>query len=303
MVGVSLALLAALAVATLGLLAFLAVYLLPHPLMEVLGFGCVHQALCTHGLPLWAQISIWLPPVGLLGWVLVSLTRTIVRHARSNRRTEAMVKLRGRRLDPCDRFARYEVTDERLFAFTAGLLHPVVVVSSALVRALSSEEITAVLAHEEAHATRHDNLALTFVNAAARALFFLPGVARSADSVRRHVELAADARAGDRIGDALSVAGAVTRVAGLLLQASGDRVTVSAVPRAATGFSHDDLVVERVERLVFDTQRTSSRRRLLTSLVALVLVFLVVCSSGYAVGAGSLGGADQTAACLEIQGH
>jgi hypothetical protein len=63
-------------------------------------------------------------------------------------------------------------------------------------------------------------------------------------------------------------------------------------------FSHDDLVIERVERLVFKRGQAPSRSRLVTSVAALVLVFLVVCSSGYAVCVGSLGGVDQAAACL-----
>lgn len=300
LVSVCLAMLAALLLAALGLLVFLTIYLLPRPLAGGLGVVCLHQPLCTHGLPLWAQFTIWMPPVVLLGWIVTSLGRTIFRHTRSNHRVRTLATAHGRRLDVSGRFPRYEMSDGRPFAFTAGLLRPLVVVSAGLARSLTAEEMAVVVAHEEAHAARRDNLVLTFAQAAADSLFFLPGARRMHETLRRSVELGADARASEHTGDPLTVAGTVTRVAGLLTRAAGHPFAVTGAQSDMPAFSHDDLVVERVERLVFKRGQAPSRSRLVTSVVALVLVFLVVCSSGYAVGVSSLGGVDQTSACLSI---
>ncbi len=52
-----------------------------------------------------------------------------------------------------------EVRLSRLIAFSAGLARPVVVLSTSLLRALDSERLAAIVAHERAHCRRRDNLA------------------------------------------------------------------------------------------------------------------------------------------------
>lgn len=77
-------------------------------------------------------------------------------------------------------------------AFCAGLLRPVVVVSSSLVSSLSPPALAAVLAHEAAHARRRDPLRQILVYATARGLWIAPAARRGADHLRLRFEVAAD---------------------------------------------------------------------------------------------------------------
>lgn len=77
--------------------------------------------------------------------------------------------------DPCPR------------AFCAGLLRPIVYISTGALALLDEDELSAVLLHEQHHARRRDPLRLAASRALARALFFLPWLSELA---RRHQELA-----------------------------------------------------------------------------------------------------------------
>ena len=77
-------------------------------------------------------------------------------------------------------------------AFCAGLLRPRIYVSTGALRALGSDELGAVLAHESHHARRRDPLRMLVARALGDALFFLPGMRRLSQRYGALAELAAD---------------------------------------------------------------------------------------------------------------
>ena len=103
---------------------------------------------------------------------------------------------------------------------------------------LYNEELTAVLAHERAHALRRDPARAAAVRVAARALFYLPLASHLADKALVASELGADASATRAAGqDAL--VGALLKVLGEIRPALG----------SATEMASLDALDSRIEAL------------------------------------------------------
>ena len=84
------------------------------------------------------------------------------------------------------------IADERPRAFCAGLIRPMVYVSSGAVELLDQAALGAVLAHERHHARRRDPLRLAAGRVGARALFFVPGLRELLERQQSLAELSAD---------------------------------------------------------------------------------------------------------------
>jgi Zn-dependent protease with chaperone function len=82
--------------------------------------------------------------------------------------------------------------DEQAQAFCAGVLRPRVYVSTGAVRLLQEDELCAVLAHERHHRDQRDPLRIALGRVIARALFFMPVLARLHGRYCAIAELAAD---------------------------------------------------------------------------------------------------------------
>ncbi len=82
--------------------------------------------------------------------------------------------------------------DEQAQAFCAGVLRPRVYVSTGAVRVLAEAELRAVLAHERHHRDQRDPLRIALGRVVARALFFMPVLARLHGRYCGIAELAAD---------------------------------------------------------------------------------------------------------------
>jgi Zn-dependent protease with chaperone function len=114
------------------------------------------------------------------------------------------------------------VPGSRLF-HAIGPIRRRIIVSSDLARALTSDELTSALAHEEAHLARRDPLASSLLSAAA--LFVPPPIARWLQRIHRQAaEQACDAAAARRMGDGTPVAAALIKVAALQRQSSASVV-------------------------------------------------------------------------------
>jgi Zn-dependent protease with chaperone function len=99
---------------------------------------------------------------------------------------------------------------ERPHAFCAGLLRPVVYVSTGAIQELGDEELEAVLAHEHLHRVRRDPLRIASARVLGEALFFLPVLRRLAARYATLAELAADEHAvAAHGGDTSPLAGAM----------------------------------------------------------------------------------------------
>ncbi len=124
-----------------------------------------------------------------LGAIVVALgLRAAARELRENRRFARAVRARGVREHGDVRV----FDDPRAQAFCAGLLRPRLYVSTGATRLLGEDELGAVLAHERHHRDRHDPLRIAIGRVLARALFFMPALARLHSRYCADAELAAD---------------------------------------------------------------------------------------------------------------
>lgn len=134
-------------------------------------------------------------------------------------------------------------------AFSAGLLRPTVVVSSALVGSLDPAPLEAVLAHEAAHARNRDPLRQVLTHAVGRGLWIVPAARRTAEHQRLRHELAADhcARswAGRRaLGEALLAFHSTAESASAPAIAGGGTALGARIDALVPGASPPRLVVE-----------------------------------------------------------
>jgi Zn-dependent protease with chaperone function len=292
--------------AVLGLLAVLALILSPHRLMGGLGVACVDGAACSHLLPLWAQFGIWMLVLGPLTALVWRATRTTVSALCSAGRVKRLALARGRALaggNPGRALSLnpvYELDEPGVLACAVGIRRPLIMVSAELHESLCREEFEVVVAHEEAHIAARHNLVLLVARVIEKALFFFPGAREAHRGVRRSVEMAADASATDRTNDALLVASSLSRVAGLLFDSVNARSLNARPihPRLAAAFlGSEELVVQRVRRLVADQRPAGSRRRLVLAVAALALAFSVFGSGMYALAGNSLRADSQISHC------
>ncbi|HEU0316635.1 MAG TPA: M56 family metallopeptidase [Solirubrobacteraceae bacterium] len=84
------------------------------------------------------------------------------------------------------------IADPQPRAFCAGLLRPRVYLSTGALAVLDDAALSAVLAHERHHASRHDPLRLAVGRVLARALFFLPEFGGLVERQQALAELSAD---------------------------------------------------------------------------------------------------------------
>jgi Zn-dependent protease with chaperone function len=103
------------------------------------------------------------------------------------------------------------VRSPRPFAFTAGLLRPLVYVSTGLRESLSPSDLAVVVAHERAHARRRDALT-TWAAAWLGALHLRSTGRRLAADLRAACERACDEDAARAVGARVDVAAALVRV-------------------------------------------------------------------------------------------
>jgi Zn-dependent protease with chaperone function len=289
--------LASMAVVVLGLSIFLFLFLAPHWLMGRSGTACVFGTYCLHALPPWLLFTLWLSVTAILGWMIVRMGWTCLVAVRASGRVRRAVLARATPITTSSKYPVYEAADPTIFAWTAGFWRPFILVTQGLRESLPPEELDVVLAHEEAHASGHDNLILLVSRIIGSALRFFPGATRAHAGVRRSVEISADAFASRGTGDRLLVAMSVSRVARLLIDPVPFRSFAAREITAA--FAHGELAVERVQRLVGDQHPVASRRRLLFGVASLALVLIVFGASLHSVSGNSLRGDPGAVACAE----
>lgn len=294
--------------AVLGLLGFLVVYMAPHSLMERLGLGCVHGDGCPHTLPTWIQFGLWSLPLAFLTWFLGRAGRTAIGALFAAGQIKRLVLARGIRIrgeeaagkTGSGRHPVYEIDSPEALACTAGILKPVIIISSGLRSALTPEELAVVLAHEEAHADTLDNLLLLVSRSIESALLFLPGSRELHSGLRRALETKADAFATRTTGDALLVAGTLCRVA--RLSPPPPARPPGRAQAAVSSFGSEDLVAHRIALLVEEDRLKPRRPPLVGAAMLLALVFIVFCSSFYLVSAGSITTAPAASVCVDHPG-
>lgn len=133
------------------------------------------------------------------------------------------------------------LNDDRIYALSAGLLRPEVVVSRGLTQRASAEDLRVVVMHEHAHGMRRDNLRHVL---AAVATLPMPGARRGRliKAIQLAAEQACDHSVALSLGSADRVARALTAVRRLDDDASGTQCDASTTPSAR------EAALERVER-------------------------------------------------------
>lgn len=145
----------------------------------------------------------------------VELARQLLRLHKVHRELRRLPRLAGSvPVAPSFPPRRLLVVDiDQLHCFTIGLLRPVVVVSSGLVRTLTTDELHAALCHESVHARRHDPLRVLAASIASAAVFFAPVLKDLERGARVAEEFEADRLAAERFG-AIPLLSALRRLIG-----------------------------------------------------------------------------------------
>jgi len=149
------------------------------------------QACRTFALPDASFVSVLGVALGSLGVAaLMCAARSALRQVRASRRFLAALSVRGEAPRGTVLF-----DDVRPQAFCAGFLRPRIYLSTGTVKALSADELDAVMAHEAHHAQLRDPLRVFVTRVLSDGLFFLPAVRRLAERYGALAELAADSAA------------------------------------------------------------------------------------------------------------
>lgn len=282
--------------ATLLLLGALFLRYLPHGYLLRAGLTCSMDDGCGTTLPVWAGAGFsFLIGGAALGMALFAAYAVSGQLSCSSRRLGEVlagavrypgrvpVTLRGRVL---------LIPDGRPVSYIVGFLRPRVVVSRGLLDTLDDDELLAVLAHEEGHALRRDNLIALFAQTLAMTFALVPGVRRCFASLRRSQELAADEHARERTGDGLVVAASLHKFARSLSQPRS-----SALAAAGIGFADEGDVGERIRGLLRDELLVTSKRRLGVVLATLMLLFAGFTGSALAFTQVTIAGTSACASC------
>jgi beta-lactamase regulating signal transducer with metallopeptidase domain len=177
-------------------------------------------------------------------------------------------------------------------AFTIGVVRPRIYLAGRLPQVLTLEELTAVIAHEGAHATRRDPLRLSVLRFLGDTLFYIPALRRLAEDMADDAEIAADdiAAAGSRI-KAVALASAIVKLAAWPGANAGSGSTL---PAGAVGFGRANIFERRVRRLLGEDATVGThvtRRSLSGAFAALALVWISGLIMAHPVGAQA-GGVD-----------
>ena len=230
---------------------------------------------CFQPVPLVGRRG-WLPALLLGGIVLATLVlalwelaRQLRRNSRLKHSLRAFAEAEDTKLQVLASTGATRlkiVQTDALLCFCTGLLRPRVLVSTALIKQLTPNELEAALAHETWHQRRYDPLRLLIGGVATHGLFFVPSLRELRQGSRVASEIAADG-AATRSGETAPLLGALRA----LMRPDAPRP-----PAAVSAMAPSDLLTDRVAAL-------SGKRpavvvhpaRLITSAVALAMVILL----------------------------
>jgi beta-lactamase regulating signal transducer with metallopeptidase domain len=211
-------------------------YLEPHGAPEAMGALCMAAAL--------AGLADWCISVARAARAMVRSAR----HIRQCRERSREIRLPG------ERNTAWVIESAAPCVMLTGLFRTRIVVSSAVLAALSAEELSAVIRHERAHGVHRDNLNRLLLLLAPGMLPSASGFRRLEQAWARLAEWAADDRAvAGNTRRSLSLAAALVRVARLGAAAPAPALVTSLMADGAD-------LSERVDRLLGPAHRATPRR-------------------------------------------
>lgn len=157
-------------------------------------------------------------------------------------------------------------------AFTHGLLRPVIYMSTGLLNKLDRDEIKAVFLHELHHKRRLDPLRFFLLTLLRDMFFYIPLIGYLVGYIRFKKEHEADDAARASANEALSLAGALLKVAAF-------QKDMAMMPASITGGAEGGAVAARIRRLIegrdarfkLPAARTIAASFLITAFLALSL--------------------------------
>lgn len=213
--------------------------------------------LSLFSIPVWAWVS-GLLALGALLFLSVIFLPAARRLIASGRKATTAAEAAsggnpGEKLPPVNdtRLNCYVVEDSRPMAYLDGIWNVRLMMTTGLAQILDEEELQAVIAHEEAHALRRDNLTSWWLLLTGLFMFFSPVAVIAIQRIGRDAELACDGDAVDKTKRPLALASAIIKTARHTLRADwnsrGFKVTgwLSQIDAR----SRKTLVVRRVKAL------------------------------------------------------
>lgn len=200
------------------------------------GLGTFLQHLAEGGLPSGAGFSHAFALSGaiLLGvHLMLNLILAIARDGRSRRRHRHLVELLSTP-DPVRPETRLIDQAAPVAYCLPGTTRSITVLSAGLLAMLDEDELSAVIAHEQAHARQRHHLVLLAFGAWRRSLPWFPIANRAQDAVAVLVEMLADDHARRVVPDA-TLARAIARVAIGSDDADGHRPTLGVITAEVAG--------------------------------------------------------------------
>jgi beta-lactamase regulating signal transducer with metallopeptidase domain len=164
---------------------------------------------------------------------------------------------------------------DRPLAFTYGVLHPTILLSTWMVKQLDQHELDAVLAHELEHVARFDYLIILLATVLRDAFFYLPTSRKAYRQLQQEKELVCDDLAVRATKRPLALASALTKVWLHRIDTPACAVFGGVQPLA----KEKTLTDHRIERLLDmpPLGRTQpSRIRILGTSISIVLAFALV---------------------------
>lgn len=137
----------------------------------------------------------------------------------------------------------YLLASPRPLCFAAGVIDPVIYLTTALRDRISERDLQVVLAHERAHLRRRDGLLHSFLHFF-YTLFPLPGARRLMSDWQGAVERRCDAAAAAELGSRCDVAAALVRAAAVMSPPPAQ------LPALASFSAEENAVEERVRALL-----------------------------------------------------
>lgn len=163
-------------------------------------------------------------------------------------------------------------------AFTYGLRHPRLLISTALAEMLDDGEMEAVLRHERVHLDRRDPLRILLARSLSAAVGFLPFMPGAIDAYLCRRELDADRAAVEAMNDVLSLASALDRLMHTNARVELSSLAVGAL--SATGVRIDRLL--GINTPAAALTRSTNRLQGLTFAVAVTVGLCLLIASAHA---------------------
>lgn len=264
-------------------------FILAMPIMTLgIGVGGLHHFVapfCFTDTPLWDLVFGVVLPLGMvviaLGALLMGMLRLTLM---------AQVVLRCRMPAPLSLCTRTQRLAQRLnvrsprvwlcaydrpLAFTCGIFHPTILVSTWMLSHLDQQELEAVLTHELEHVARHDYLLIFLATVLRDAFFYLPTSRVAYWQLQREKELICDELTVRVTQRPLALASALAKVWVHATETPHAVQFGAAQPLAERG----EALSVRIERLLaHQTTRNAQQSRIVTfnmSLIVMLILFVV----------------------------